>query len=164
MKVYAIDPGYEQSALVVFDGQAVVNHQTVPNAQLLDEISDRTRSAQHVLVIEQIASFGMPVGEEVFETVFWSGRFAQAWEGYHATMPVDRLKRHAIKMHLCGNTRAKDANIRQALLDRFGPGKERAIGRKAAPGPLYGISGDEWAALAVAVTWWDQQLLKRKVG
>jgi hypothetical protein len=31
-----------------------------------------------------------------------------------------------------------------------------AIGRKAAPGPLYGISRDVWSALAVAVTYADR--------
>jgi hypothetical protein len=41
--------------------------------------------------------------------------------------------------------RAKDANIRQALIDKLG-----AVGTKKAPGPLYGISGHLWAALAVA--------------
>jgi hypothetical protein len=160
MQVYAIDPGPEQSALVVFNGTAVLNHQTVPNEQLLDELAHRTRSWEHVLVVEQIASFGMPVGAEVFETVFWSGRFIQAWAGYHAPpnspLPWARLKRHEVKAALCGNQRAKDAHIRQALLDRFGPGKEKAIGRKATPGPLYGLVGDEWAAMAVAVTYWDQ--------
>jgi hypothetical protein len=38
------------------------------------------------------------------------------------------------------------------LLDRFGPGREVAVGTKRAPGPLYGIKGDEWSALAVALT------------
>jgi len=61
----------------------------------------------------------------------------------------------AVKMHLCGQARAKDANIRQALIDRFGGAA--AIGRKAAPGPLYGISGDVWQALGLAVTWWDRR-------
>lgn len=28
-----------------------------------------------------------------------------------------------------------------------------AIGRKASPGPLYGISRDVWSALAIAVTY-----------
>lgn len=163
-ELYAVDPGYEQSALVVYDGRRVIEHVTQPNAALLQRISDRVRTSQHLLVIEQIASFGMPVGVEIFETVFWSGRFAQAWAGYHAEMPVDRIKRQAIKLHLCGQPRAKDANIRQALIDRFGPSKERAIGKKATPGPLFGISGDEWAALAVAVTYWDLQLTNRKAG
>lgn len=156
--LFAVDPGYEQSALVVYDGSRVLEHGTFANAALLQRISDRVRKRSHLMVIEQIASFGMPVGEEVFETVFWSGRFAQAWAGYHAEMPVDRLKRHAIKMHLCGQPRAKDGNIRQALIDRFGPSKEKAIGRKATQGPLYGLSGDAWAALAVAVTYWDLHL------
>lgn len=160
MRIYAVDPGCDESALVVFDGQAVINHQTLPNAQLLDEI----QVFRHVLpdcrlVVEQIASFGMPVGAEVFETVFWSGRFIEAWGG-----PWDRVKRHTVKTALCGNQRAKDAHIRQALLDRFGPGKDKAVGTKKAQGPLYGLVGDEWAALAVAVTYWDQQVQLQKVG
>jgi hypothetical protein len=62
------------------------------------------------------------------------------------------LPRRAVKLALCGDSRAKDANIRQALIDRFG-GKDAAVGRKAAPGPLYGISRDVWSALAIAVTY-----------
>ena len=53
-------------------------------------------------------------------------------------------------MALCKNNRAKDKNIRQALIDRFGPGKA-AIGTKKAPGPLYGLKSHLWSALAVAV-------------
>ncbi len=67
---------------------------------------------------------------------------------------VARIKRLEVKIHLCHDSRAKDANIRQAILDRFG-GKEKAIGRMATPGPLMGVSGDLWAALAVAITFWD---------
>lgn len=53
---------------------------------------------------------------------------------------------------------AKDANVRQALINRFG-GKDAAIGRKAAPGPLYGISRDMRSALAIAVTGHDGALV-----
>ncbi len=42
-------------------------------------------------------------------------------------------------------------NIRQALIDRFGP-----PGKKKAPGATYGLSGDMWSALAVAVTFTDK--------
>ena len=92
----------------------------------------------------------MAVGAEVFRTVHWSGRFAEA---LHPT-PVFLLPRKAVKIHLCNSLRAKDANIRQALLDRYG-GKSAAVGRKAEPGPLYGVHADVWAALAVAVTYAD---------
>jgi hypothetical protein len=102
------------------------------------------------MAIEMIASYGMPVGAEVFDTCVWIGRFTQAWPA--ATVPIFRKD---VKMHLCGQTKAKDKNVRQALIDRFGPGKDKAIGKKAKPGPLYGYSGDLWAALAVAVTYYD---------
>lgn len=136
--------------MVSFDGCHVLRHAIWPNDDLLIELIGFT-PATDVLVIEQIAGMGMAVGAEVFETCFWSGRFIQAWPG----TAWDRLKRLPIKIHLCGTAKAKDANVRQALIDRFGPGKEKAIGTKKAPGPLYGLKGDEWSALAVAITWWD---------
>ncbi len=147
-EIFAVDPGSEQSAFVRY-GSSVIERGTLPNADMLARLAQHTGIAQ--LVIEKIESYGMAVGVEIFDTVFWSGRFAQSWHG-----AFDRLPRRAIKLHLCGSPRAKDANIRQALLDRFGPGREKAIGTKKAPGPLYGFKADEWAALAVAVTWSDQ--------
>jgi hypothetical protein len=157
MRIFAIDPGYERSALVVLEwGITITRHEVAENDSLLCGLRREGYSSIDWLVVEQIASFGMPVGAEVFETVFWSGRFAEAWHGH-----FERVKRHAVKTHLCGNQRAKDAHIRQALLDRFGPGKEKAVGTKKAPGPLYGLVGDEWSALAVAVTFWDALTAQR---
>jgi hypothetical protein len=90
----------------------------------------------------------MPASAELFETMFWVGRFTQAL----APRPVVRLGRREIKLAICGVVRATDANIRAALIDLWG-GKERAIGRKALTGPLYGVHADIWSALAVAVAW-----------
>lgn len=152
MKVLAIDPGTTQSAWVLWDGRRVLDHWIEQNERMFDRMASIVRvEYPDALVIEQIAAMGMAVGETTFETVFWSGRFAQAWG-----RPFHRIKRHEVKMHLCHHPRAKDANIRQALIDRLGP-----PGTKKAPGPTYGIKGDEWAALAVAVTWWDQQQMRR---
>jgi hypothetical protein len=100
-----------------------------------------------------IASYGMPVGAEVFETCVWIGRFAERWQhayGYEH-VPPRMVYRREVKLHLCGSSKAKDPNVRQALIDKWG-GKDKAIGKKASPGPLYGLTGDCWAALAVAVT------------
>ena len=156
MRIFAIDPGCEQSAFVLYDGQ-VREFGIIPNNLMIEKIVCDF-GPDTAVVIEQVASMGMAVGEEVFETVFWSGRFAEARSGQGYTF--GRLKRHEIKMHLCFNARAKDANIRQRLIDKFGPGKDKAIGRKASPGPLYGISKDCWQALAVAVCW--HELHERK--
>ncbi len=142
----AIDPGPEKSAFVLYDGK-VVAKDIVGNRHLLEAIKSEEQAGK--LVVEMIASYGMPVGAEVFETCVWIGRFIEANNGAHA-----KVYRKDVKLHLCGQPRAKDPNVRQALIDRFG-GKEKAIGSKKRPGPLYGIKGDMWAALAVAVTYAD---------
>lgn len=144
--ILAIDPGPTESALVTFDGKRVVYARQLANDVLLEAL---LVSREANLAIEMVESFGMAVGREVFETVYWIGRFCQAFPGEHT-----RIGRKDIKLHLCGSCRAKDPNVRQALLDRFG-GKEAAIGRKATPGPLHGVHSHLWAALAVAVYWWD---------
>lgn len=147
MRILSIDPGPTESAYVVYDGVRVGDFAKVPNDILLMLCEGQTET----LVIEQVAAMGMAVGAEVFETVFWSGRFVQAWRGNW-----DRVKRHEVKMALCGNMKAKDANIRQAIIDRYG-GKDSAIGKKKTPGPLYGLSGDCWSALAVAITYCERE-------
>lgn len=156
MTIFAIDPGPKKSALVAFDGAIVTGHKHYDNHELLLALRHQPARPGDVLVIEQIASMGMAVGAEVFETCVVTGRFIEAWSGAGETRAWGRMKRHEIKQILCGTQRAKDPNIRQALIDRFGPGKDIAIGKKASPGPLYGIAGDEWSALAVAIAWWER--------
>ena len=152
--ILAIDPGPTQSAWLTLNTATggIRNQAKSMNEDLLALIRTDVAGAAgpvQTVVIEKVEGFGMPVGAEVFETVFWSGRFAEA----ASPVRVDRIGRKAVKLHLCGSMRAKDPNIRQALIDRYGG--SAAIGRKASPGPLYGIAGDLWSALAVAVTWAD---------
>ena len=149
MVVLAIDPGPTESAYVMWSGDQVLAYAKVRNDNLVRLLLNPPREVEQA-VIEKVASFGMPVGAEVFETVYWSGVFAHAF----GLARVDRITRNEIKNHLCHSSRAKDGNIRQALIDRFGG--PAAIGKKASPGPLYGLAGDCWSALAVAVTWWDK--------
>lgn len=143
--ILAIDPGTSQSAWLRFDGTRPQGFGITANEILVKAL--RSGGLPDVVVIEKIESYGMAVGAEVFDTVWWAGRFAEAAE----RVPVVMLPRRVVKLALCGDSRAKDANIRQALIDRFGG--SAAIGRKAAPGPLYGISRDVWSALAIAVTY-----------
>lgn len=148
-KILAIDPGPARSAWVFFDGINILDKSIEDNEDVLQKL--RRADFTGPLIIEMIASYGMPVGREVFETCVWIGRFAERHLG-----DSHFLYRTKIKMHLCQTARAKDSNIRQALLDRFGPGRKLAIGLKKTPGPLYGFKKDLWSALAVAVTWMDQ--------
>lgn len=151
MPCIAIDPGPDKSALLVWTGSRIEVTCYLPNEDILGNLGEsRCLPSPCPLVIEQVACYGMPVGQDVFETVRWSGRFEQEY-GSEWTHYITRIQ---IKTHLCHSSRAKDSNIRQALVDRFG-GKERAIGRRASPGPLYDVSGHLWSALALAITWHD---------
>jgi hypothetical protein len=149
--VLAIDPGTSRSAWIALElpSRRPLGFGIDTNEELLERLR-RDTGAFDLVVIEQVESFGMAVGAEVFETVFWSGRFAEAVD----PTPVDRIGRKAVKVAICGDVRAKDPNIRQALIDRYG-GKATAIGTKASPGPLHGVAKDVWAALAVGVAWLD---------
>ena len=154
MIILAIDPGPERSAWCRFDShqQLVAAHGYDANDAMLELFIDWQFEIEFDrLAIEWVESYGMAVGKDVFQTVRWIGRFEQAW--YRT--PVELVPRKAVKITLCNSMKAKDGNIRQALIDRFpatGGGKIPQIGLKASPGPLYGVSSHVWSALAVAVT------------
>ncbi len=136
----AIDPGTEQSGWCVYGGSRVLASGVDSNEAVLAKVY----AWDGPLAVEMIASFGMAVGKEVFQTCVWVGRFIQAYQ-YPATVQI--VYRKEVKLHLCGTTKAKDANIRAALIDMLG-----APGTKKNPGPTHGVKSHAWAALGVAVT------------
>lgn len=144
MRILAIDPGTEESGWCLLQNGGVLESGVMPNREMLAVVAGYRRYGEDQLAIEMIASYGMAVGREVFETCVWVGRFVQAWRHPEA---VRLVYRRDVKLHLCGSAKAKDANIRQALLDLLGP-----QGTKKAPGPTYGVKSHAWAALGVAVT------------
>ncbi|MGE0349831.1 hypothetical protein [Hydrogenophaga sp.] len=152
MNTLALDPGPTETGWVIFGGGVVMHSGVVPNAEALERLQGDWSFYAHHLAIEMIASYGMPVGREVFETCVWIGRFMQVWKDPEA---VELVYRKDVKMHLCGTPRAKDPNVRQAIIDLFpatGGGKCAQIGTKGQPGPLYGVSSHAWPALGVALT------------
>lgn len=160
MKILAIDPGTVQSGWVLYANGKVVDCGVMDNVDLRRRIAEGSFGLTRVdhVAIEMVASYGMAVGTETFRTVWWSGRFADAWFAHFQKLPME-VFRQDVKMHLCHTMKAKDTNIRQALIDMYGGSKESAIGKRAAPGPLYGVASHAWAALAVAVTasaWLEQ--------
>lgn len=144
MNLLAIDPGTTESGVVEFREGKVFNPAKWPNELLLERLVDGD-AANDRLCIEKIASYGMPVGAEVFETCIWIGEFKRQWK-LSTGQDVLFAFRRDIKVHLCGSSKAKDGNIRQALIDRFG-----SPGTKKNPGNTYGLAGDMWAAFALAV-------------
>lgn len=148
--ILAIDPGSTESAYVLIDENLkpiffgkVFNDELIEN-HLYD-------SADH-LAVEMIASYGMAVGKEVFETCVWVGRFWQESPHKHKK----HVYRKEVKINLCHSMKAKDSNITQALVDRFAHGQpNHGKGTKKAPGWFYGFSKDVWQAYAVGITYHD---------
>lgn len=146
--ILALDPGTEETGWVTFDGEHVLQSGVRSNAEVLKAVRS---GYPDEIAIEMVASYGMPVGREVFETCVWIGRFVQAWR---APERARLIYRRDVKLHLCGKSNAKDPNVRQALLDLFprtGGGATPQVGTKHMPGPLYGVSTHAWPALGVAI-------------
>lgn len=165
--ILAIDPGNEQSGVVLIrerDLKPIVAEK-IANEELLDNLlMDRYERLEedecinHV-AIEMIASYGMAVGQSVFETCVWIGRFIQALEDNYYNDSLKFIYRKDEKMNLCGSMKAKDSNIAQALIDRFAPNTpNKGKGTKKEPGWFYGFKKDIWQAYAVGVTYHDMYL------
>ena len=150
--ILAIDPGNTHSGIALIEPGTCrpLKIGKMPNDDVLELIS--MTSYDH-LSIEMIASYGMAVGKEVFDTCVWIGRFIQRHNDRVAEYADCRLVyRRDIKLHHCHSAKAKDANITQALIDRFAYGQpNRGKGTKNAPGWFHGFAADIWQAYALAV-------------
>lgn len=164
-RILAIDPGNTESAYVLFRPDYTISNRIAykfSNDTTLKVISDfgGTFGPEMTVVIEMVASYGMAVGKEVFETCVWIGRFTQAAAA--AGCPVEYIYRIEEKQRICHDSRAKDSNIRQALIDRFAVfDKKNGKGTKSRPDVFYGFRADMWAAFAVGVAWLDKQKEKQ---
>lgn len=161
--ILAIDPGNTESAytLIGSTDHKPLEHAKLPNHEVLNRLYALLDMNQVGLVaIEMVASYGMPVGAEVFETCVWVGRFQQAtYDTTVGGVPVRLVKRQPVKLHHCHSSKAKDSNITQALVDRFAAGQpNRGKGTKADPGWFHGFAADIWQAYALAVYVADTQI------
>ena len=170
--IFAIDPGNEQSAWCVMSDQyELLDFDKQPNAEVMKsmlyrlQVSNTAVPLYDSVVIERVAGYGMPVGREVFETCEWIGRFSQEAE---KLIPVNYIYRKDEKLTLCFDSKAKDANIRAALIERFAKHDlKNGRGTKKDPDYFYGVKADIWAAIAVAVTYLDmkkEKTLSRAIG
>lgn len=159
MNILAIDPGNLYSAY------CIINADTLRPVQFGKVINDDLRAAilngslsYDGAVIEKVASYGMAVGAEVFDTCVWIGIFTEdiAFKG---VCKADYLFRREEKLHICHDSRAKDSNIRIALIDRFAQhDKRNGKGTTKSPDWFFGFRADIWAAYAVGLTYIETKL------
>jgi len=154
----AIDPGPDKSAYVLMTmiGEVISYSNDCENNDLIEIVR---RGNHSVVACESVQSYGMPVGQSTFQTCFMIGRIHEATE--FRGIPFIPYMNPDIRLHLCKSSKAKDTNVRRALLDRYertGGGATPEIGTIKKQGPLYGFSGNHaFSALAVGWTYLDRQ-------
>lgn len=182
-RLLALDPGTTNSGYALLDGAELVASDWKSNAQVRHVVRTvhQARQADRI-VIEDVSNYGKAVGRDVFDTLKWAGRFAESARVFlDRETPVTWIERPAVKVALCGDRKAKDTNVRQAVIDRFGGdrlalgaikcdpckgrrlvglGKKRGpcqrcdgTGWEVPPGPLKGVGQHEIAAIALALAW-----------
>jgi Holliday junction resolvasome RuvABC endonuclease subunit len=143
-KIIGIDPGTTDGAFVVLDADEgqIIEKGILPNGELLNWLRRQEKPTK--VFIEKLMCYGMPVGAETFETAYWIGRALEICS--QRSLEVTLFTRLEVKVHHCHSAKAKDANVRQALIDRLG-----TVGTAKNKGPLYGIATHLWSALAIAI-------------
>lgn len=167
----AIDPGDVQSAFVFMDMETYkplyfAKEKNTQAAIDMCEYIVKANAYGHKEVTsvacEMIASYGMGVGAHIFQTCVEIGKFIITLE--QIGCKVDYIYRKDEKMNICKSMKAKDSNIRIALIDRFAQfDKKSGKGTKKNPDWFYGFSADCWQAYAVGTTWLDIQNGKYEV-
>lgn len=151
--IFAIDPGNTESgyALIQMPDFKLLDFGKMDNESLLKSLPNIIAVSDD-FAIEMVACYGMAVGKSVFETCVWIGRFIQA-----AKKEYTFVYRKDEKLCLCGSLKAKDSNIRQALIDRYAKlDFKSGKGVKKNPDTFYGVSKDAWQAIAVGVTYYEK--------
>ena len=148
-----LDPGPEQSAVVgLQDGKIFYRFLDTNNRVRMELPHLRQEEGRTILIVEKCVVFGgRGTFQSVLDTMFESGRMVQAWGRKH---DWDFITRAEVKKHLCPKMKATDATIRRALIERFG-------GEEKLSTILRGIVNDMWSALAVAVTYSDQDTAEK---
>jgi len=163
MRVFAIDPGNIGSAYCVIDAETLkpLEFAKVSNNELRQIIRDWKFEETDYAVLEALQSYGNLIGKDVLDTAYWLGRFAECLTRKTICEPllVYRIK---VKVHICHDSRAKDSNIRRALIDRFATHDfANGKGTKKNRDWFYGFHSDIWSAYSVAL-YATETLLKRE--
>jgi hypothetical protein len=189
VRLLCVDPGIVSSGVVVLRDWTVQYSACLAPADLMPllRVMARTYSfpplgghfTPDAILVEGVASYGMPVGADVFNTCELIGRIFEAL--HRQSWICQKMYRKDVKLSLCGSHRAKDANVRQALIDiyrrlhrlpddrsvtrsKLCPKRHRKLNHGASctvcrgtnfahRGPLSGVKKHAWQALALGVAY-----------
>ena len=156
--IIGIDPGPATSGFVVYElpaGGAVGRVVHSDKAKTLDQLRfslDGWRRRAEVtgmpcsVAVERTQAG--PPSTAVVRTTEVVGRI---WEACTARSMDCHLyyRRQVLQALGCARQGNKDSHVRNALIEIHGGSRQVAIGKKADPGPLHGVSSHAWQALGI---------------
>lgn len=98
-------------------------------------------------------------GIETFLACEFSGKVKGIWE-YRTGLKAARVFPSERKSFFGAKN---DTEMKTALHDMFGPGKDLSVGKKKTPGPLFGMVKHSDMALAVGIAWAKNPQLRNKL-
>lgn len=151
LQVYSVDPGQTISGWCCYSANTPVAAGVDENETVLAMIQANGPSA---LILERVQNYGRILGRSTFDTIYWTGRFAQA--GYERGHTVQRLYFADVREHFCGRrSKVKERDVWLKIVERYG-GAEIAVGTRKQPGTIAHVKGHARSAFALALTWWDR--------
>ena len=154
MNILALDVGTTESGYCLMDEKTYQPYSfgKVANEELLKIVQTEDYGK---MVYEAFASYGMAIGQSTIKSIEWNGRFIQC--AINRDIPVFPVFRKEEKINICGSMKAKDTNIRQALIDRFAFFDfKNGKGTKLNQDFFDGFSKDAWSAFAIGTTYIDR--------
>lgn len=155
MIVLGVDPGPTTCGMVAYCSErerVLVAHKGIPVERLLEAMADP--GLCDVVALERVQSYGIS-NPNLYQTAEVMGKlwYAAELNNYPVELYYRRQVLRALDVTGRGN---RDSLVRQRILEIHGGNKQVAIGKKSKPGPCYGVAGDAWAALAVALTYLEE--------
>lgn len=183
MILLGIDPGPETHGAVLYDSRArrvLWASKAATPEQLwewfhvhdgLDDVSVLLSEAcdfdrPFTVVIERPAAMGaigVGVVGHMLDTAWEAGRLAQVALG--ADCPTYTMTRREVlrSLGVLSGKGSADSRVRAACIaDHETPGGPPAVGRKASPGPLYGVTSHAWQALGLVLAWLEMNTQREK--
>ena len=163
MIVLGIDPGPETHGAVLYDSEArrvLWSSKAITSFDLLDYLI-RKWAKPDAIVIERPAAMGaLGVGivGHMLDTAWEAGAMSKGLS-LHGYVVCTMTRREVLRnLGVLSGKGSSDARVRAACIaDHETPGGPPAVGRKASPGPLYGLSSHSWQALGLVLAWLNFQ-------
>lgn len=153
MIVLGLDPGPTNCGAVIYDTEArevLESHKSITTSAALALIYEvSSQFALDLVAIERMQSYGI-AGSSLLRTAEVGGMLHHCASAMSCDV-VWLYRREVLRGLDVTGKGNRDSLVRQRLIEIHGGDRASAVGTKAKPGPLYGVSSHAWAALAVAV-------------